>query len=74
MSPEDKLKGVIRRVAESRGHDLMPWRLYRMGRHENAPREWHAMCRRCGRPFGPPGMDVRAIPQCPTLFGQGKEG
>jgi hypothetical protein len=74
MNADDKLKGVIRKVARARGHNLGPWRLkpvFRGKMHAHFP---IATCRNCGMVFNGPGLDVRTIPQCPQLFPEGKEG
>jgi hypothetical protein len=74
MSPEDKLKGVIRRVAQSRGHRLGPWRVHIEVRSQRLVGVPYATCKKCGMYIPGPGLDVRTIPQCGTLFSTGKEG
>ena len=74
MNADDKLRGVVKRVAQARGHKVGPWHLQALSDAPHAPLVEFVACSRCGVRIRGPGGDVRTIPQCPTLFGKGKEG
>ena len=74
MQAWEKLRGVVKRVAKARGHKLGRFKVHIYAEDRRLQGVACATCRKCGAVIRGDGVDVKTIPQCPTLFAKRKEG